>query len=83
MSSSKPLRSPGTLPSNLSSNPYVTSSAAANVYAGINKTSTELRITDDMDLKFSDGSTVTGKEFRTYMKILRKLAIADYPEELI
>ena len=41
-----------------------------------------MSLDDDSVIQFSGGFQITGKEFRTYMKVLQKIVEQDFPEEL-
>jgi len=40
-------------------------------------------MSDDFVYVFEDGSELTGKEFRTIMNTMKKLAMQEYPEDFV
>ncbi len=42
-----------------------------------------LQITDDQEVQFKDVTTYSGKEVSAMFKMLKKLALEEYPEEFV
>lgn len=51
--------------------------------ADIKSFTPRVRLSDDMELELDDGSCYTGKELKVMLKMLKKLALEEYPEEFV
>lgn len=43
----------------------------------------KVKLSDDMELELDDGPCYTGKELKVMLKMLKKLALEEYPEEFV